>query len=331
MTQKEKTLNELSNKVSEISNKHALIGFDAFVDKIGDEEKMGGIGPTMADGLLATGQKVKYIGALGEPTVHPVFKDFAERTSAVSLCNPGDLEKITFEGILTKMGEGMFIDAIFRADLIGFMNWEMTPNMTSILIHIIEKLLPTYGPREGMTFFFDLADVSKRSKGDLRAVLSTIKRFQNYGDVLLAFDTKAAQLIYESLGRSVAEINKENVKKIASDLCQALEVTMVAIHNRGYAACATHRDNFIIDNNLPINEISENIYFNIGFVTGFLLRLSPPSCLQLAAAFSEYFLENRKAPLHLLKSLHLLLKVTDHQPVSRFKPILIYFSKFLRK
>lgn len=295
MTQKEKTLVELSKKASEISNKHVLIGFDAFVDKIGDEEKMGGIAPTMADGLLATGQKVKYIGALGDPTVHPAFKDFAARTAAVSICAPGDLEKITFEEILAKMGEGMFIDAIFRADLIGFMNWEMTPNMTSILIHIIEKVLPSYGPREGMTFFFDLADVSKRSMGDLRAVLSTIKRFQNYGDVLLSFDTKAAQLIYESLGYNVTDINKENGKKIASDLCQGLEVTMVAVHNRSYAACATHRDNFFIDNELPI-EISENIYFNVGFVTGFLLRLSPPSCLQLAAAFSEYYLENKKAP-----------------------------------
>lgn len=296
MTQKEKTLDELSKKVSEISNKQALIGFDGFIVNIDKEETVGGIGPTLSEGLLATGQQVKYIGALGEPTINPAFNAFAKKTSAITLSNPGDLEKITFENILHKMGEGMFIDAIFRSDLIAFVNWEMTPNMTSILIHIIEKVLPNYGPRSGMTFFFDLGDVSKRSKGDLRAVLSTINRFQNYGDVLLAFDIKIAQLIYESLGYNIIEITKENIKKIASDLCQKLEVSMVAIHKRAYAACATHRDHFLIDNSLTINEISENNYFNVGFVTGFLLRLSPPSCLTLAAAFSEYYLEHKKSP-----------------------------------
>lgn len=297
MTQNEKTLDELSKKVSEISNKQTLIGFDGFVYIIEGHEVMGGIGPTMAEGLLATGQNVKYIGALGEPEVHSVFKEFAKKTSAVSLCEPGDFAKITFEEILAKMGEGMFIDAIFRADLIGFLNWEVVPNMTSILTHIIEKVLPNYGPRGGMTFFFDLGDVSKRSEGDLKAVLSTIKRFQNYGDVLLTFAAKEAGIIYDALGYEHTEITEENIKKIASDLCQGLEITMIAIHSSEYAACATDRDHFSTQYNTLINnKISENTYFNVGFVTGFLLRLSPPSCLTLAVAFSEYYLETKKIP-----------------------------------
>lgn len=293
MTLKEKILDELSKKVSEITNKQTLLGFDGFVNNVGQIE---GIGPTMANGLIATGQNVKYIGALGEPTIHPAFKDFAEKTAAVSICEPGDLDKITFEKILSKMGEGMFIDAVFRADLIAYLNWEKIPNMTSILIHIVEKVLPNYGPRAGMIFFFDLADVSKRSKGELKAVLSSIKRFQNYGDVLLAFDTKIAELIFGSLGHNPIKIDKENIKKIASDLCQGLEITMLAIHNAGYAACATHRDNFYVDNLPPNNQTVENIFFNIGFVTGFLLGLTPQSCLVLATAFSKFHLEYKKAP-----------------------------------
>lgn len=296
MTQNEKTLNELAKKVSEISSKQTLIGFDGFIKKIGEREEIGGTGLAIAEGLLASGQKVKYIGALGAPRIHPLFKDFANKTAAVSLCEPGDLGSITFEEILAKMGEGMFIDAIFRADLIAFVNWEMTPNMTSILTHTVEKVLPNYGPREGMIFFFDLGDVSRRPEGDLRAVLSTIKRFQNFGDVLISFDAKRARLIYESLGHNVSEITKENIKKVASDLCQALEITMVAVHNQAYAACATHRDHFFIDNPWLNKQINETNYFNVGFITAFLLRLSPASCLLLAVAFSSYYLKNKKVP-----------------------------------
>ncbi len=296
MTQYQKALDELAKKVSEISNKQALIGFDGFIEKIENHEETRGTGPAIAEGLLACGQKVKYIGTLGTPTINPLFKDFAKKTTAVSLAEPGELEKITFEEILIKMGEGIFIDAIFRSDLIGFVNWEKTPNMTSILIHIIEKILPSYGPHEGMIFFFDLGNVSKRSEGDLRAILSTIKRFQNYGDVLMSFDIQNAHLVYKSLGHNINSITKENVKKIASELCQELKITMIAIHNEAFAACATHRDHFFAPNPWLNKTIIETNYFSIGLITAFLLRLAPPSCLILAIAFSTYYLENKKIP-----------------------------------
>lgn len=295
MIKNTKMLNELAQSAGEISNKQVLIGFDGFVKQDGEVQIMDGAGPKMAEGLLATGQKVKYIGALGEP-VHAVFKEFAETTSAISICEPGYLKEITFEEILKKMGEGMFIDAIFRADLICFANWEMTPNMTSIMIHVIEKVLPNFGPREGRTFFFELGDVTQRSKGDLRAVLATIKRFQDFGDVLLAFDIKAAQFVYESFGQVINEITPGNCRKIASDLCQELKITMLAIHCRNYATCATHRDHFFVNNLLASEEADDNNSFNVGWVTGFLLSLSPLSCLSLAVAFSEFYLKNKKAP-----------------------------------
>ena len=125
----EKILQEIQSKTFHTSDKLSLVGLDGFVDKIvtpvdkrhgmGEQfnpietiadlgsriseaagksanlelfprfEKLGGNGPIMANALLSLGLGVRYVGALGKPSIHPVFEDFAEKTSAISLADPG--------------------------------------------------------------------------------------------------------------------------------------------------------------------------------------------------------------------------------------------------
>src|SRR5882672_5506840 len=108
-----RTLKALTAAHSRLGAQRALIGFDGFVDLIvtpvglrrgqGEDftpigtipefgqrvlgaagkstnielfprtEKLGGNGPIMANALLAAGAAVTYVGALGQPQVHPVF------------------------------------------------------------------------------------------------------------------------------------------------------------------------------------------------------------------------------------------------------------------
>ncbi|MCB1123720.1 MAG: carbohydrate kinase family protein, partial [Verrucomicrobiae bacterium] len=120
MDHKALTLEQLSKHASKVSQKNALVGFDGFVDRItsvvdqrfgqGDKfermetievfgnrilaaagqsanielyinyEKLGGNGPIMANALLNAGLITRYVGALGEATIHPVFEEFAANT-----------------------------------------------------------------------------------------------------------------------------------------------------------------------------------------------------------------------------------------------------------
>jgi len=122
---KTRTLAELraTDAAKTLATKHALVGFDGFVDTIvspvalragqGDNftpfrtieefgqrivgasgkstnieffprlEKLGGNGPIMANALLAQSLSLTYIGALGSPGVHPVFTDLAARCREV--------------------------------------------------------------------------------------------------------------------------------------------------------------------------------------------------------------------------------------------------------
>ncbi|MGB0258117.1 MAG: carbohydrate kinase family protein, partial [Coraliomargarita sp.] len=126
---KSQTLEELEKLAPSVSTKKALVGIDGFVDKIvhpvdqrtgpGDQftaiptiaefgarissaagksanielapvvEKLGGNGPIMANAQCAQGVQVRYLGALGKASIDPIFTEFAEKTQAVSIADPG--------------------------------------------------------------------------------------------------------------------------------------------------------------------------------------------------------------------------------------------------
>ena len=59
--------------------------------------KLGGNGPIMANALAAMGLGVTYIGNLGFPALHPVFTEFSERATVISIAEPGHTDALEFE------------------------------------------------------------------------------------------------------------------------------------------------------------------------------------------------------------------------------------------
>src|SRR5438552_1817736 len=56
---------------------------------VNQKTKLGGNGPIMANALASFGLKVTYLGALGYPNIHPVFKPFTERAEVHSIAESG--------------------------------------------------------------------------------------------------------------------------------------------------------------------------------------------------------------------------------------------------
>jgi sugar/nucleoside kinase (ribokinase family) len=130
------TADRLSQAASGLTTKHALLGFDGFVDEIVrvvdkrqsqqeysaistlskfservaeaagksanfelvvEKRKIGGNGPIMANALATLGVQVTYIGNLGHPTIHPAFEDFATRARIISIAEPCHTDALEFE------------------------------------------------------------------------------------------------------------------------------------------------------------------------------------------------------------------------------------------
>ena len=112
--------------------------------------KLGGNGPIMANALASFGLQVTYLGALGYPGLHPVFRDFAAHAEVHSIAQPGTtdalefddgkimlgkhatLQEVTWENIQARYGLEKFTAKFNRSDLVAFVNWTMLPYMSDL-------------------------------------------------------------------------------------------------------------------------------------------------------------------------------------------------------
>lgn len=358
MDYRQKALQELSQKRSNQAGKKALVGLDGFVDTIlhlvnqrsgkGEAftridtiaefgkrvsaaagksaniemyprmEKLGGNGPIMANALVAAGFPLRYVGALGKYSTHPVFQEFASKTNALSIGDPGltnaieftdgkimmgitrYLEDITYDAIVEAMGEGPLLDELSRASLVALVNWTMIPNMTSIFEDLLARALPSLPPLDGgRSFFFDLADPEKRSPSDILAAIRVIAKFESFGSTVLGLNLAEGQQISRVLGISETGESVDSLKAMAAKIRRELGLNMVVVHPKERAACATSQGEWCVEGPYEPNPkitTGAGDHFNAGFMTGQQLGLSPEACLTVGVCFSGFYVRTAQSP-----------------------------------
>ncbi len=302
---------EFAQRIAGAAGKSTNIEFYPLMDKLG------GNGPIMANALLAAGTRLTYVGALGKPSLHSVFHDFASRAEVISLCDPAttiavefndgklmlgqlrSLDSITMDTIDSVMGAENFRARLQAVDLIAMVNWTMIPNMTSILRSLVNDIFPKLHARDGRIFFFDLADPEKRSREDLLEVMGIISRFGAFGGVTLGLNLKEAQRVHAELGFAARGESEADLRGIAADIRRNLDLATVIVHPRESAACATAEGTFWIPGpytDKPLITTGAGDHFNAGFVRGQMLGLDPEACLGLGVCTSGHYVRTAKSP-----------------------------------
>jgi sugar/nucleoside kinase (ribokinase family) len=301
---------KLSERLAGAAGKSTNI--EAVVQRV----KLGGNGPIMANALCRFGVAVTYLGALGYPTMHPVFSEFAARADVHSIAPPGltdayefddgkvmigkttQLGEITWQNIQTRFGRKKFADHFFSSELVAFVNWTMIPFMSDIWESVQAELCPM-DKEKHRTIFFDLADPEKRTSEDIRRALDLIEKFRAYFDVILGLNEKEAWEVGRVLGLSVETRTRSGLTQLAREIRKSVGINTLVVHPVSYALAVTGEHCASVDGPYiakPLITTGAGDHFNAGFCLGHMLGFGDELSLFVGVATSGYYVRNAISP-----------------------------------
>ena len=277
--------------------------------------KLGGNGPIYSNALIEYGVRLTYIGAIGLPDIHPVFKPMAEKAAAVyPLGEPGHTDALEFIDGKIMMGKHTMLavitwerfkdtlggveaiaDMISTCDLFGMENWTMIPHMSEIWEGLITEVFPLLPDRrEKPAAFFDVADPEKRTGEDILNAMGLISRFERKFKTILGLNEKE---LYEIA--DVFDIAHGGLKPTAMAVYEKLGIHCLVVHPTKEAVCVVNNEYYQADGPYcpnPTLTTGAGDNFNAGFCLAQSLGLDPQSSLLLGVATSGYYVRNAKSP-----------------------------------
>lgn len=311
----------------------AAAGRSADLEVVTDTIKLGGNGPIMANALAGMGVPTVCIGAMGYPGIRAEFRAMPADCRSISLCQPAHthalefndgklmfadlaaLEQLTWETIIDQIGRNDLASLFRESSLIALVNWSGVPGADRIWHGIYQEILPELDgeglagqkglcgrqtgagmeePHRRRQVFFDLADPSKRTKEDIQSVLSLIRSYEDYCDVMLGLNENEALCLAASIGRGCA-----GPEEAALRLYDLLGISAVVVHPIDRCIVVT-ADGLIAEQGhvveAPKISTGGGDNFNAGFCLGQLLGLGYRDSMLLGMAVSGYYVENGKSP-----------------------------------
>ena len=293
-------------------------GLSTNIEWVVDQQKIGGNGPIMTNALLNHNVQATYVGALGFPTLHPVFQPIAEKANVISIENPGisdaveffdgkiimgrmNFDNMTYDRLIETYGEDNLLDQLQTSDLFASVNWSMLPTMTSLWEDLLEKALPKLKSRASKPIFFvDIADPEKRESTDITRALHLLKLFKSYFNVILGFNKKEAFDVSVTLGLfSKENIKETSLEQVTKALYNSLEVDQLVVHPVDRAVVMTSHGYFetkgpYVEKPKLTTGAGDN--FNAGYVFGQLAGLTPEASLLTGVCTSGFYVVNAKSP-----------------------------------
>lgn len=294
----------------------AAAGESSNYELVVKHQKLGGNGPIMANALSCLGLDITYIGCLGYPDLHPVFRAFAERARVHSIADPGhtdalefadgklmlgkhgSLAEVNWENLVARLGRDTLMGMMGGATLIGMVNWTMLPYMSAIWERLLEEW-PAKSNLSAQTLFVDLADPEKRTPEDIHHALELLTRFQEHVDVILGLNLKESNEVAVVLGLPKSADPEAAIEENAKAIRQALGLGCVVVHPRRSAAAATATASARFPGPFvqqPRISTGAGDHFNAGFCLGRILGFSLEESLCTGSATSGYYVRMAQSP-----------------------------------
>ncbi len=303
-------------------------GSSTSIERVLKKKIGGGFAPNMARAIANMGPSstVNLYAALGYPDPLDIFKKLPENVNLHSIGTPGEtlamefsdgkimsqdmggIFEITWKNLVNRVG-GLenLISAFNQSDAIGNGHWSLMLTMNSIFEHFIEEVLPKVKNPENKLFFVDPADLGKRSKKDIKEMLSLLGKIDEFIPVVLSLNDREAIDIAEVLsdqGCQPIDRKKDNAYFNAGiNINQILDLSYLVIHEPHFATITgSSNDNsfhyWVTEGytSNPKYTVAAGDHFNAGILMSLIGDLSPKEALVVANAATAIFVRTGISP-----------------------------------
>lgn len=278
-------------------------------------KKPGGNMPIMALALAPWAGQVNCVGALGYPSIDPIFSGFPQNCNLLSFAEPGITTALEFndgkiimgemsqlngakwENVKRVIGLERLTEAFKNSHLLGIVNWSELDYASDIWRGVLNEVLPGINYGHKPFAFFDLADCSKKSASDIRESLGIIREFGKWFHITLGLNRNEAGIIHKCLSND-SVTRQHDMNEIGDDLYQRLDIPTLIIHFHTTAMGWSEMENCIVETpriDKPVISTGAGDNFNAGYCAGLLLGLKLPQCLELGHAFAKHYLQHGKS------------------------------------
>ena len=308
------TIGRLAEKVA------AAAGQSSNYELVTTLQKLGGNGPIMANAMASAGLQVTYIGALGYPTLHPIFEQLAANAEVHSVAEPGytdaleftdgklmlgkhdSIRRLNWNLLADRLPEKKFEQIVRRSRMIAMLNWTMLSEIETVWLRV-HDLLASGTEQQRSLLFIDLADPEKRTTEDLLRALDFTSRFNKRCRVTLGMNLKEAAQVAQALGVESNLDTEAEMAATAAAIRSKLGLYATVVHPRASASAAMEENGQSHSacfrgpfTRAPVLSTGAGDNFNAGFCLGELAGLSLEQCLCVATATSGFYVRNARSP-----------------------------------
>ena len=260
---------------------------------------IGGNGPLMAGAIASLGIQTTCMGLFDDCRdlmenlnlkVDCLSIGRSNRCTALEFSNGklmlGQLEsmKLDCDNFKNRFNQEEVIHIWRECSLIGIVNWSAFLYMNDILAFLEPFLMKQEMPQ---LLFFDLADLTARSREDILELVSLLKRFGKRKQVILGLNNKEAEIFVQQYMN--IEVKGEQTGKI---LAAELRDCLIVIHGIEGARCYWKQEQ-VVEKTQKVEQpkilTGAGDHFNAGFCCGMINKLGLRDSLRLGNKAAGYY------------------------------------------
>lgn len=294
-------------------------GSSCNIERVLKKNLAGGFGPNTGRAISNLGSNVLLCGALGYPTMNPLFAQYPPNLKQFPITNPGstaayefddgkvmttdfgNINGITWDLIMQRIGRDKFIELIEKSDAIGQGHWALVPNMNNFWDHFVKDVFPNLKAPKKKMFLVDAADMKKRPNSHVIEMIEMLQKIDEFMPAYLAMNDKETADVSRVLSSNDSKFPKKRITEIKKKedyidfgerANEVLNLSGIITHDPHFASITTKKKHYWITEGYtskPKFTTAAGDHFTGGALVGLMCGLEPAEAIVIGNALTAVF------------------------------------------